>query len=97
MRVPEVPSVSTLVVKHHQRSPRATQGCWAGLAITRSPPGAARAWAVGLGRPAGRRLGLSPQLLRFDPSQRLGTGEGGVSRLKAHPFFSAVQWSTLVG
>ncbi|KAF6132661.1 ribosomal protein S6 kinase like 1 [Phyllostomus discolor] len=46
---------------------------------------------------SGPAASLLTELLRFNPSQRLGTGEGGVSRLKAHPFFSTVRWSTLVG
>ncbi|XP_038621609.1 ribosomal protein S6 kinase-like 1 isoform X2 [Tachyglossus aculeatus] len=48
--------------------------------------------------------GLSPvassllsELLRFDPQCRLGAGGGGVDKLKAHPFFNAVQWSNLLG
>ncbi|XP_066199579.1 ribosomal protein S6 kinase-like 1 isoform X3 [Saccopteryx leptura] len=47
-----------------------------------------------LSRPA---ASLLTELLQFDPSRRLGTGEGGVNRLKSHPFFSTVQWSKLVG
>ncbi|XP_064148825.1 ribosomal protein S6 kinase-like 1 isoform X3 [Loxodonta africana] len=40
---------------------------------------------------------LTGMLLQFDPSQRLGARGGGVSKLKAHPFFSTIQWSKLVG
>ncbi|KAM6202192.1 ribosomal protein S6 kinase-like 1 isoform 2-T2 [Rhynchocyon petersi] len=47
-----------------------------------------------LSRPA---ASLLTQLLQFDPSQRLGAGGGGVSKLKSHPFFSTVQWSKLAG
>lgn len=42
--------------------------------------------------------GPSPfQLLQFDPKRRLGSGGDGVAKLKSHPFFSSLQWSTLVG
>ncbi|XP_007939554.1 ribosomal protein S6 kinase-like 1 [Orycteropus afer afer] len=47
-----------------------------------------------LSRPA---ASLLTELLQFDPSRRLGTGGGGVSKLKSHPFFSTIQWSKLVG
>lgn len=47
-----------------------------------------------LSRPA---ASLLTELLQFDPSRRLGTGGGGVNRLKSHPFFSTIQWSKLVG
>ncbi|XP_049754152.1 ribosomal protein S6 kinase-like 1 isoform X2 [Elephas maximus indicus] len=47
-----------------------------------------------LSRPA---ASLLTELLQFDPSQRLGARGGGVSKLKAHPFFSTIQWSKLVG
>ncbi|CAK6431909.1 unnamed protein product [Pipistrellus nathusii] len=40
---------------------------------------------------------LLTELLQFDASRRLGTGGGGVNRLKTHPFFSTIQWSKLVG
>ncbi|XP_005883634.1 PREDICTED: ribosomal protein S6 kinase-like 1 [Myotis brandtii] len=47
-----------------------------------------------LSRPA---ASLLTELLQFDASRRLGTGGGGVNRLKSHPFFSTIQWSKLVG
>ncbi|XP_055216945.1 ribosomal protein S6 kinase-like 1 isoform X14 [Gorilla gorilla gorilla] len=40
---------------------------------------------------------LLTELLQFEPTRRLGMGEGGVSKLKSHPFFSTIQWSKLVG
>ncbi|KAG8514263.1 Ribosomal protein S6 kinase-like 1, partial [Galemys pyrenaicus] len=39
---------------------------------------------------------LTGTLLQFDPTRRLGTGGGGVDKLKSHPFFSTVQWNKLV-
>ncbi|XP_036129967.1 ribosomal protein S6 kinase-like 1 isoform X2 [Molossus molossus] len=47
-----------------------------------------------LSRPA---ASLLTELLQFEPSRRLGTGVGGVHRLKSHPFFSTIRWSKLVG
>ncbi|XP_075387868.1 ribosomal protein S6 kinase-like 1 isoform X2 [Tenrec ecaudatus] len=47
-----------------------------------------------LSRPA---ASLLTELLQFDPGQRLGAGCGGVHRLKAHPFFSTIQWGRLAG
>ncbi|XP_006865586.1 PREDICTED: ribosomal protein S6 kinase-like 1 [Chrysochloris asiatica] len=47
-----------------------------------------------LSRPA---ASLLTELLQFEPSQRLGSGSSGVSKLKAHPFFSTIQWNKLVG
>ncbi|XP_012597563.2 ribosomal protein S6 kinase-like 1 isoform X1 [Microcebus murinus] len=47
-----------------------------------------------LSRPA---ASLLTELLQFDPTRRLGAGGSGVSKLKSHPFFSAIQWSKLVG
>ncbi|PNI84293.1 RPS6KL1 isoform 4, partial [Pan troglodytes] len=40
---------------------------------------------------------LLTELLQFEPTRRLGMGEGGVSKLKSHPFFSTIHWSKLVG
>uniref|UniRef100_A0A8D1C6H8 Protein kinase domain-containing protein n=1 Tax=Sus scrofa TaxID=9823 RepID=A0A8D1C6H8_PIG len=40
---------------------------------------------------------LTGTLLQFEPTLRLGTGTGGVDKLKSHPFFSSIQWSKLVG
>ncbi|XP_061467733.1 ribosomal protein S6 kinase-like 1 isoform X2 [Rhineura floridana] len=39
---------------------------------------------------------LVSELLQYDPKQRLGSGEDGVNRIKAHPFFSTIQWNKLV-
>ncbi|XP_053235275.1 ribosomal protein S6 kinase-like 1 [Podarcis raffonei] len=39
---------------------------------------------------------LVSELLQYDPKQRLGSGEEGVNRIKAHPFFSTIQWNKLV-
>lgn len=35
------------------------------------------------------------QLLQFDAGYRLGSGGGGVSDIKCHPFFSAISWKAL--
>ncbi|XP_061854481.1 ribosomal protein S6 kinase-like 1 isoform X2 [Colius striatus] len=40
---------------------------------------------------------LSLQLLQYNPKQRLGSGGGGMAKLKSHSFFSTVPWSRLVG
>ncbi|XP_039390053.1 ribosomal protein S6 kinase-like 1 [Mauremys reevesii] len=40
---------------------------------------------------------LLTELLQFDPKRRLGSGGGGVVKLKSHPFFSTIQWNKLVG
>ncbi|XP_019354796.2 ribosomal protein S6 kinase-like 1 isoform X2 [Alligator mississippiensis] len=48
----------------------------------------------GLSLPA---ASLLTELLQFDPKRRLGSGGDGVAKLKSHPFFSSLQWSTLVG
>ncbi|TFK12557.1 39S ribosomal protein L49, mitochondrial [Platysternon megacephalum] len=40
---------------------------------------------------------LLTELLQFDPKRRLGSGGGGVNKLKSHPFFSTIQWNKLVG
>ncbi|CAM4580233.1 ribosomal protein S6 kinase-like 1 isoform X1 [Caretta caretta] len=40
---------------------------------------------------------LLTELLQFDPKLRLGSGGGGVNKLKSHPFFSTIQWNKLVG
>ncbi|XP_054826533.1 ribosomal protein S6 kinase-like 1 [Eublepharis macularius] len=39
---------------------------------------------------------LLSELLKYDPKQRLGSGEDGVKKIKAHPFFSNIQWNKLV-
>lgn len=38
---------------------------------------------------------LVEELLVVDPTKRLGAGPDGYKKLKAHPFFSSVPWSTL--
>ncbi|KAG6936736.1 ribosomal protein S6 kinase like 1 [Chelydra serpentina] len=40
---------------------------------------------------------LLTELLQFDPKRRLGSGGGGVNKLKNHLFFSTIQWNKLVG
>ncbi|XP_011926259.1 PREDICTED: ribosomal protein S6 kinase-like 1 isoform X2 [Cercocebus atys] len=70
-----------------------------GMALSQSHPSGIQAhtqlqlpeW---LSRPA---ASLLTELLQFKPTRRLGVGEGGVSKLKSHPFFSTIQWSKLVG
>ncbi|NXX76847.1 RPKL1 protein, partial [Urocolius indicus] len=58
----------------------------------------------GDGREAGAQPGwlphcphLSLQLLQYNPKRRLGSGGGGMAKLKSHSFFSTVPWSRLVG
>nr|XP_056708174.1 ribosomal protein S6 kinase-like 1 [Euleptes europaea] len=36
------------------------------------------------------------ELLKYDPKQRLGAGKDGMKKIKAHPFFSSIQWNKLV-
>ncbi|CDQ79945.1 unnamed protein product [Oncorhynchus mykiss] len=38
---------------------------------------------------------LLTELLQFDPGYRLGSGGGGVSDIKCHPFFNGVSWKAL--
>eukprot|EP01079_Euglenida_sp_SAG-EU17-18_P008971 gene8971-1609_t len=38
---------------------------------------------------------LGDKLLHIDPTKRLGAGEGGYEKLKAHPFFENICWSNL--
>ncbi|XP_026158549.1 ribosomal protein S6 kinase-like 1 isoform X2 [Mastacembelus armatus] len=38
---------------------------------------------------------LLTELLQFDAGYRLGSGGGGVSDIKCHPFFSAISWKAL--
>ncbi|XP_062351203.1 ribosomal protein S6 kinase-like 1 [Cinclus cinclus] len=40
---------------------------------------------------------LLTELLQYDPKQRLGSGGGGITKLKSHSFFSTVPWNKLVG
>ncbi|NXA99566.1 RPKL1 protein, partial [Cnemophilus loriae] len=40
---------------------------------------------------------LLTELLQYNPKRRLGSGEGGITKLKSHSFFSTVPWSKLVG
>lgn len=37
------------------------------------------------------------QLLQYNPKRRLGSGGGGITKLKSHSFFSTVPWNKLVG
>ncbi|NWX47585.1 RPKL1 protein, partial [Steatornis caripensis] len=37
------------------------------------------------------------ELLQYNPKRRLGSGGGGMAKLKSHSFFSSVQWNKLVG
>lgn len=36
-----------------------------------------------------------PQLLQVSPSERIGAGSSGVEELKAHPFFSSIDWTNV--
>ncbi|XP_005409442.1 PREDICTED: ribosomal protein S6 kinase-like 1 isoform X2 [Chinchilla lanigera] len=70
-----------------------------GVALSQSHPSGFQAHThlqlpEGLSRPA---ASLLTELLQFDPVRRLGSRGGGVGKLKSHPFFSAIQWSRLVG
>ncbi|XP_041131064.1 ribosomal protein S6 kinase-like 1 [Polyodon spathula] len=40
---------------------------------------------------------LLTELLQFDAGYRLGSGGGGVSDIKGHPFFSTIPWQKLSG
>ncbi|XP_063255069.1 ribosomal protein S6 kinase-like 1 [Prinia subflava] len=40
---------------------------------------------------------LLTELLQYNPKRRLGSGGGGITKLKSHSFFSTVPWSKLVG
>ncbi|NWY43067.1 RPKL1 protein, partial [Sylvia atricapilla] len=40
---------------------------------------------------------LLTELLQYNPKRRLGSGGGGISKLKSHSFFSTVPWNKLVG
>ncbi|NXU55855.1 RPKL1 protein, partial [Turnix velox] len=40
---------------------------------------------------------LLTELLQYDPKLRLGSGGGGMAKLKSHTFFSTVPWNKLVG
>ncbi|XP_062432151.1 ribosomal protein S6 kinase-like 1 [Rhea pennata] len=40
---------------------------------------------------------LLTELLQYRPKRRLGSGGGGIAKLKSHSFFSTVQWNKLVG
>ena len=37
------------------------------------------------------------QLLRYNPSERLGGGPGGSDDVRSHPFFSGIEWNNLLG
>ncbi|KFP81300.1 Ribosomal protein S6 kinase-like 1, partial [Apaloderma vittatum] len=40
---------------------------------------------------------LLTELLQYNPKRRLGSGGGGMVKLKSHSFFSGVPWNKLVG
>ncbi|XP_059675719.1 ribosomal protein S6 kinase-like 1 [Gavia stellata] len=40
---------------------------------------------------------LLTELLQYNPKRRLGSGGGGMAKLKSHSFFSTVPWNKLVG
>ncbi|XP_039561101.1 ribosomal protein S6 kinase-like 1 [Passer montanus] len=40
---------------------------------------------------------LLTELLQYNPKRRLGSGGGGITKLKSHSFFSTVPWNKLVG
>uniref|UniRef100_A0A8C3J757 Ribosomal protein S6 kinase like 1 n=1 Tax=Calidris pygmaea TaxID=425635 RepID=A0A8C3J757_9CHAR len=40
---------------------------------------------------------LLTELLQYNPKRRLGSGGGGMAKLKSHAFFSTVPWNKLVG
>ncbi|NXB60915.1 RPKL1 protein, partial [Struthidea cinerea] len=40
---------------------------------------------------------LLTELLQYNPKRRLGSGGGGIAKLKSHSFFSTVSWNKLVG
>ncbi|XP_075470829.1 ribosomal protein S6 kinase-like 1 isoform X3 [Ascaphus truei] len=41
-------------------------------------------------------VSLLTELLCYDPDRRLGSGPGGVQRIKSHSFFHTVQWNKLL-
>ncbi|NXG85278.1 RPKL1 protein, partial [Stercorarius parasiticus] len=40
---------------------------------------------------------LLTELLQYNPKRRLGSGGGGMAKLKSHAFFSTIPWNKLVG
>ena len=42
-------------------------------------------------------VSICEQLLQRDPAKRLGSGEGDATEVKAHRFFSGVDWNALLG
>ncbi|NXD05687.1 RPKL1 protein, partial [Nothocercus nigrocapillus] len=42
-------------------------------------------------------VSLLTELLQHSPRQRLGSGGGGIAKLKSHSFFSTIQWNKLGG
>ncbi|XP_010283628.1 PREDICTED: ribosomal protein S6 kinase-like 1 [Phaethon lepturus] len=40
---------------------------------------------------------LLTELLQYNPKRRLGSGGGGMAKLKSHSFFSTIPWNKLVG
>ncbi|NXN46451.1 RPKL1 protein, partial [Rhinoptilus africanus] len=42
-------------------------------------------------------MSLLTELLQYNPKRRLGSGGGGMAKLKSHAFFSTIPWNRLVG
>ncbi|NWH48602.1 RPKL1 protein, partial [Fregata magnificens] len=42
-------------------------------------------------------MSLLTELLQYNPKRRLGSGGGGMAKLKSHSFFSTILWNKLVG
>ncbi|XP_074005562.1 ribosomal protein S6 kinase-like 1 [Numenius arquata] len=42
-------------------------------------------------------MSLLTELLQYNPKRRLGSGGGGMAKLKSHAFFSTIPWNKLVG
>ncbi|XP_075359386.1 ribosomal protein S6 kinase-like 1 [Mycteria americana] len=40
---------------------------------------------------------LLTELLQYNPKRRLGSGGGGMAKLKSHSFFSTIPWNKMVG
>ncbi|NWR61999.1 RPKL1 protein, partial [Bucorvus abyssinicus] len=46
---------------------------------------------------SGAATSLLTELLQYNPKRRLGSGGGGMAKLKSHSFFSTIPWNKLVG
>ncbi|KAM7108652.1 ribosomal protein S6 kinase-like 1 isoform 2-T2 [Ciconia maguari] len=42
-------------------------------------------------------MSLLTELLQYNPKRRLGSGGGGMAKLKSHSFFSTIPWNKMVG